>query len=93
MKELSPPEIWKRHAVLIAIPNEDSRMFGCQYEDRLIFILMRSKHPVHIRKFVVVNRDSDVMPPFILTHGLRLNMVAYIIFSTTLRHPLRPTRN
>ena len=41
-------------------------------------ILMKSKHPVHIMVFGVVTGNSDIMPPFIFLHGLRLNMETYI---------------
>ena len=38
---------------------------------------MKTKHPVHFMVFGKVTGDSDVMPPFIFPHGLKLNMEAY----------------
>ena len=49
-------EIWKRHAALLGIhagspQSEDFIVFHCQSEDRFIFILLETKHPVHIMVF------------------------------------------
>ena len=44
------------------------RVFGCQSEDKFIFILMKTKHPVHIRAFEVVTSKIDVMHPFTKLH-------------------------
>ena len=60
------------------IQNEDFRMFGCQSEDRFIFLIMKTKHSVHIMVFGVVKSKSDVMPPFISPHNLMLSREVYI---------------
>ena len=52
--------------------------FQCQYEDRFIFILMKTKDPLNIMVFKMIIRDGDIMPLFIFPHGLRLNTEAYI---------------
>ena len=39
---------------------------------------MKTKHPVHITVFRVVNIDGDVKPPFFFPQNLRLNTEAYI---------------
>ena len=44
--------------------------------DWFIFILMKTKHIVHIKIFGVVTGDIDVIPPFIFLHGLRLKTEA-----------------
>ena len=45
----------------------------CQSEDRFILILLKTKHPIHIKEFREVTKDSDVMHPFIFLRGLRFN--------------------
>ena len=40
-------------------------VFGCQAEDRFVFILMKTKHSVHIIVFGMVTNDGDAMAPFI----------------------------
>ena len=59
MSQFTRPEIWKRHAVLVGI-YEDFGEFGCQFEDRFLFILMKTKHPVHIMVFGV---DTTIHVP------------------------------
>ena len=54
------------------------RVFWCQSVERFKFILMKTKHPVHIIVFGVVTSDDDVMPTFILPHGFTINTEAYI---------------
>ena len=54
-------------------------MFGCQSENRFVFILMKIKHPVHRMVFGVVTSDGDIMPSFIFPYGLRLKMKIYIV--------------
>ena len=46
---------------------------GCHSKNRSKFILMKTKHPVHIVVFGVVTSDSDVILAFIFPHGLRFN--------------------
>ena len=80
--QFSPPEIWKQPAVLLGnlcwkLQYEDFTLFGSHSEERLMNILMKTKHPVHILVFGVVIRDGDIMHPFI-SHGLRLKIEAYI---------------
>ena len=58
---------------------KDFNEFGCQFEDRFIFIMMKSKNPVYM-VFEVVTCNGDVMPPFILPPGLRFNTEAKIKF-------------
>ena len=53
-------------------------MFECESDDRIIFILIKTKHSVHIMVFGVVTNDSDLMIPLFFPRGLRLNMEAYI---------------
>ena len=50
-----------------------SRLGKCQSEDQFIFILMKTKHSVHIMMFGWLLYDGDIIPPFIFPHGLRLN--------------------
>ena len=57
---------------------KDFRVFGCQSEKRLIFISMKTKHPIHIVVCGVVTSNSGVMPLFIFPHGFRFNMEVYI---------------
>ena len=73
-------EIWKWYAVLfgIHIGSEIFRVFGCQSEDRFIWILMKVKSLADNMVFGMVTSDGDVIPPFIYPHGLRLNKEAYI---------------
>ena len=56
-------------------PNEH---FGSQYEDRFIFILMKTKHSVHIMVFELFTSNGDVMPPFTIPHRTRFNVEADI---------------
>ena len=44
-----------------------------------IFLVMKTKHSVHIAVFVVITSDGEVMTPFISPRDLRLNMKAYIV--------------
>ena len=53
---------------------KDYREFRCQSENRFIFLLMKSRHPIHM----VVTNHGDIMLSFIIPHGLRLNMEVYI---------------
>ena len=57
-----------------ATQSKDFRKFGCQSEDRFIFILMKIKHPFCILLFEMVPNNVNVMPPFIFLRHLRLNM-------------------
>ena len=73
MTKFIPPEIWKWHTVLVGIiPEVQIQKFEC-LADSFIFILMKTKHPVHIMVFEMVSGDSDVMLPFIFQNCLRLN--------------------
>ena len=47
-------------------------------EYRLIFILMKTRQPVHTIVSVVVTNDGDIIPNFIFQHGLRFNIEAYV---------------
>ena len=78
MMLFTPLEIWKWHAVLLDIYCRSSNIliFVCQSEG--IFMLMRSKHPIYIMLFGVVTNNGNIMLPFIILHGLRLNTEAYI---------------
>ena len=71
----STPEIRKRHAVLFGIHGRSAdtkfSVFGYQSEDRFIFLLMKTKHPVHIIMFGVVTSDSDVILSFIFYMGFK----------------------
>ena len=60
--QFTPPEWLSWHSYQ-KLQHEDFSMFWCQSEDSLIFILMKSKHPVHIMVFGVVTSDGDIMPP------------------------------
>ena len=50
----------------------------CQSEDRFIFILIKTKHPIHIMMFRVVTSNDNVMTPFIFPHDVTLKPQAYI---------------
>ena len=82
MTRFTPAEIWKQPVVLLGIhagrPNTKISAFGCQSEDRFIFILMKTNHPVHIIVSGVVTCDRDVLLSFIYPHGLALSKKAYI---------------
>ena len=43
-----------------------------------VLILMKTKRPVYIMVLGMVTSDSDIMPPFIFLHSLRLNTEDYI---------------
>ena len=53
-------------------------MFGCQSEDRFIFILMKAKHRIYIMLFKVVTSNDNLMPLFIFSHSFKLNTEVYI---------------
>ena len=52
-----------------------TRMFQlkCQSKDRFIFILMKTRHLIHILEFREVTGDSNAMLPFIFPDGLSPN--------------------
>ena len=53
--------------------DEDIRMLECQYGDIFIFILMKTKHAVHIMVFGAACSDGKVMSLFIFPHDFTLN--------------------
>ena len=46
--------------------------------DRFIWILMKTKHPVHIMVFGMVTSNVDIMPPFMFPCNFIHNTEAYI---------------
>ena len=49
-----------------------------QYEDRFIFVLMKTKHPAHLMMFRVVTSDENVIPSLFSSHSLKFNTESYI---------------
>ena len=54
------------------------QVIGCQSKERLIFRLMKTKHPIHIRVFKLITSNGDAMPPLIFPYGLTQNTEGYI---------------
>ena len=52
------------------------RVFTCQYKNR--FILIKTKHSVHIMVFKVVTSNAEVFPIFIFPLCLIINTESYI---------------
>ena len=51
--------------------------FSLALSSQDVLILLNTKYQVHIMVCGVVMSNSDVMPPFIFLHDLRLNMEDY----------------
>ena len=73
MTQFTLPEIWKQHALLINIHDEDFGVLWYQPEKRFTFLIIKAK-PVNIRVFGVIKSDGKFMPPFIFPLSLRLNI-------------------
>ena len=84
MVQFSPAEIWNitqyRCHSQRKLQYEDLRVCRCQSEDRFMFLLMKTKYPVHIMMFGMVIHDGGFMAPFIFLQSLTLNTEAYIKF-------------
>ena len=51
---------------------------GCQSDDRITLILMKTKHPIYIILLGVVTSECDVLLPLVLPPGFCLNTEANI---------------
>ena len=67
-----------RTSTLHSQRKSNTKISKCQSKLWFKFILMKTKHPVHIMVFGLVNGDGDDMPPFIFSQGLKLDKETYI---------------
>ena len=56
--------------------NSNMKISECLSLSEDKFIMMTTKHPVHIRVFRVITNNGDIMLPFVFPHAFTLNIDA-----------------
>ena len=81
MTQYNASEPRKQYAVLFGIhanrSNTNISMHRRLSDERFLFILMKTKHSVHIMMFRVFTSNDDVIPSSIVPHGFTLNTESY----------------